>query len=81
LAEVAAADKGPTLDKRGAGVYQCYCANKGKDSDLCADYRNDFLLGTFLSTLVSLLTVIINIILRTINIKLISMIGYTTESG
>ncbi|CDW90155.1 UNKNOWN [Stylonychia lemnae] len=81
LAQVAATDKDPTLDKRGTGVYQCYCANKGKDSDLCDQYRKDMLLGTFLSTLVSLLTVIINIILRTINIKLISLIGYTTESG
>lgn len=75
------ADKTPTIEKRGAGIYQCYCANQGSSDDICDTYKNDFLGGTVLTTSVSLLTVIINIILRTVNIKLISKIGYHTESG
>jgi hypothetical protein len=37
--------------------------------------------GSLLSTAVSLLTVIINTILKTVNIKLIGLIGYDTKSG
>lgn len=78
---VAEADKDSTMDSRGAGIYQCYCAKKNPSADICSTYKYDFITGTGLTTAVSLLTVIINIILRTVNIKLISLIGYHTESG
>lgn len=68
------------MEQRGAGIYQCYCQYENPGADICKDYKYDLLKGTGLSTAVSLLTVVINIILRTINIKLIQLIGYHTES-
>lgn len=69
------------MSYNGVGVYQCYCSSVGGSDSICSSYKSDLLGGTALNTLVSLFTVIINIILRTVNIKLINMIGYHTESG
>jgi len=79
--QAATFDKDPTLNYNGVGVYQCYCSSVGSSNSICSNYKSDLFGGTILTSLVSLLTVVINIILRTVNIKLINMIGYHTESG
>jgi len=52
-----------------------------ESSNICHQYALDNLNGSALSTLVSVSVSVINIILRTINIFLISLIGYHTESN
>mmetsp|Transcript_15075 Transcript_15075/g.14642 ORF Transcript_15075/g.14642 Transcript_15075/m.14642 type:complete len:102 (-) Transcript_15075:1083-1388(-) len=52
-----------------------------QNANICYDYTKDNLWSSFLSTLVSLSVSVINIILRTVNIILISIIGYHTESN
>lgn len=64
----------------------CYCKGTvtsffiSDESDTCYQYSSDLNGGTLLTSVVSYSIVIVNIILRTINIKFINMIGYHTES-
>lgn len=37
---VAEADMIPTLEKRGGGIYQCFCAKYGSDQ-ICDKYKKD----------------------------------------
>jgi len=76
-----------TSQFRGAGYYMCYCKKNSKASealrdedDLCYKYQKDKSTGLALTTTVTILVSIINIVIRTINIKLINAIGYDTES-
>jgi hypothetical protein len=60
-----------------SGMYQCYCRNedRDKDSDLCDLYSNDMIKSTGLSTAVSFLITVINVVIRTINMRLIDYVG------
>lgn len=79
-------DKDPTEVFQGTGIYMCYC--KGTvtsffitdETDPCYQYSSDLNGGTLLTNVVSYSIVIVNIILRTINIMFINKIGYHTES-
>jgi hypothetical protein len=85
--EFAASDKDETIEHlRGAGYYQCYCklhssVSKIAHSDdpyneLCYNYQYDIKLGLILTNIVTILVTVTNIIVRTINIKLINVIGF-----
>lgn len=75
--EFAEKDKAYAKQFLSSGMYQCYCKNPNKDSesDLCDQYFSDMRTATGLSTLVSILITVINIVTRTINIKLIDYVG------
>lgn len=51
-----------------------------EESDLCYTYWSDFATGFALTNFVTILVTIINIVIRTVNIKLITSIGYATVS-
>lgn len=81
-------DKDATLKQHGAGFYQCYCkANSSpkdigsdRDENFCDDYQIDIQTGLLLTTVVTVLVSIFNIIIRTVNMNLIDRIGYDTHS-
>ena len=76
-------DKDYTMDKMGTGVYACFCKNyPGSRSEVpfCDQYTKDWLTGLALSQVVSFSIVIVNFILRTVNLFLIKLIGHHTES-
>jgi hypothetical protein len=57
-------------------VYQCFCSEKAiEHGDICSDYFDEQTKATALSTSVAILITAVNIIVRTINIKLIDYIG------
>jgi hypothetical protein len=66
--------------------YQCYCKfNSGKSAtfdsnDFCHEYQYDQSFGLAMTTLVTVLVSVINIIIRTLNMTLINKIGYDTHS-
>lgn len=79
-------DKEPTMKSNGLGFYQCFCHDysnyeeiKNKDSSsLCYEYQVDKYKALALNNLVTVLVSIINIILRTLNMKLIDNVGIDT---
>lgn len=79
-------DSGLTEQYKGTGMYQCYCQEWKKQyknfdgAKFCDDYSKDQLIGLGLSKVVSVAIVVINFVLRTLNMGLISFIGYYTES-
>jgi len=74
------------LRKQGSGYYQCYCTQHSKASDasnknnLCADFQRDKYTAKVLNIFVAASVAIINIVIRTINMKLVDFIGYDTDS-
>ncbi len=81
--EFAGADKNPTMDGKGTGIYYCFCKNYDGNldkPDYCDDYTYDYLIALALGKVVSFAIVIINTILRTIVMMLIKYIGFYTES-
>lgn len=48
--------------------------------ELCYTYQYDMKLGLVLTNTVTILVTVTNIIIRTINIKLINIIGFSTKS-
>lgn len=75
---------------RGSGYYQCYCKtyttikdiahSENYKKELCYNYHYDIYIGFLLTQSVTILVTLTNIIIRTINIQLISFIGYQTKS-
>lgn len=73
----------------GTGVYQCYCKQLQNEIGLgamyehpvCRMYTEDFFGGQTLSTIVSVSIVIINLVLRSCMLNLITWIGFHTESA
>lgn len=63
------------------GIYQCFCKEKafrgkgGPSNEVCEDYDDERNKATMFSTLVSVLITAVNIIVRTINMKLVDYIG------
>lgn len=84
--DIAADDKPFTMKGKGNGVYQCYCIMHGsgltgwKKDHLCYDYSVDKLIEATNSNVITISIVVLNQILRTINIQLIRMIGLPYES-
>ena len=72
----------------GLGYYKCFCKEFASESDLfeapyeglCDDFTTDGYVGLALSNSVTVLVSVVNIILRTVNIKLIGIIGIDTLS-
>jgi len=87
---IATADKPFTLETQGTGVYQCYCKaqNDAKprnilwddDADICSKWLEQHFYGFFLGQAVSYFIIGFNIVIREVNIRLIGIIGYHTES-
>jgi len=75
--EFAEKDKDYAKQFLSSGMYQCYCTNENTDnkSELCEQYFSDIDTATGLSTLVSILITVINIVTRSINMKLIDYVG------
>lgn len=73
----------------GTGVYQCYCKQLQGEiglasmykHDVCQMYTEDYFGGQTLSTIVSVSIVVINLILRSCMLSLITWIGFHTESA
>lgn len=85
----AAVDREPTMNIHGYGYYQCYCEEYSSifklwshdaTSDFCQAYNHDQVVGSVLANSVAVLISVINIILRTVNTKLIEYIGYPSVS-
>lgn len=49
-------------------------------NSLCHNYKSDKYYGLILNNFVTVMVAVINIIIRTINMKLIDFIGYSTDS-
>ncbi len=67
----------------GTGVYQCYCQYYPGDlphDEICDTYNDDELNGFLKSQFVSISTVLFNYFIREVNMKLITFIGFHTES-
>jgi len=63
------------------GYYMCYCKKyKGSDADTCDMFITDSYVGLAMSNAVSFLVSVFNIVIRTINIKLIEWIQVDTHS-
>lgn len=89
-AEYASLDKDYTLDKQGTGIYQCYCSAQGyadlasaglEDGNICHSYFIQFGGGYALSELVTVVITVVNIIIRTLVIAMITRVGYWTQTG
>jgi len=72
---------------RPLGHYQCYCKEFSsysqvalKDDDLCYQFYRDIGVATAEKYLVAIVIIIMNIILRTICIKLTESVGYEQKS-
>ena len=83
----AEADKDHTMINQGIGQYMCYCKHNGKATEdlrdpeaLCHQYFYYNIWGLFLTNMVAVLVSFINIIIRTVNISLIDLIGFHTQS-
>ena len=81
-------DYAATKASHGSGYYQCFCQEYGNpvtasedDKDLCKTYTKDQVEGQLLGKSVTILISIFNIILRTLNTKLIEYIGLDTVSA
>jgi len=86
----AVVDLEPTLSRHGYGYYQCYCAkysssfqlwSNGTTPTFCRTYNHDQVVGAILANSVAILISVINIVLRTVNTKLIEYIGYPSVSS
>jgi hypothetical protein len=65
-------DKSSTENNNGLGYYQCYCKLHSSDAtSLCDMYTYDYFIGLSLRNAVTVLVSVVNILIRTINIKLI----------
>lgn len=74
-------DEAPTNNNEGLGFYQCYCKQyKSVSAELCKTYSWDYLLGLATANSVTFLISVVNIVLRTVNISLITKVGLPTES-
>lgn len=87
LRRFAVVDRQPTMGRHGSGHYQCYCQrHSGAGAlldgveDLCDQYQRDKRNGLLLTSLVTFLVALFNIIIRNMNMKLIDCIGYHTHS-
>lgn len=67
----------------------CYCEHNAnttstsifdKEDNTCYEYQYDMFLGVALTNSVAILVTVVNIVIRTINIKLIGIIGFATKS-
>mmetsp|Transcript_41117 Transcript_41117/g.30242 ORF Transcript_41117/g.30242 Transcript_41117/m.30242 type:complete len:204 (+) Transcript_41117:115-726(+) len=84
----AAYDMQPTLRGEGAGFYECYCQNflkeltleERQDIALCNSYFEDMIKGFATSEGLAYAIVVINYLLRSVNMFFIDYIGYDTES-
>ena len=75
-------DEIATKISRGLGYYQCYCKSFSAESNsLCDMYTEDYRIGLALANTVTVLVSIVNIVLRTVNMKLIAYVGLDTESS
>lgn len=69
------------MNYKGTGLYQCYCSKyKDVEAPFCQDYTYDIIVGFGLSNVVSIGITVVNMVIRIINIGLITFIGYYTES-
>ena len=77
------------MNIHGYGYYQCYCEkysssfklwSKDATSIFCQPYNHDQAVGKLLANSVAVLISVINIVLRTVNTKLIEYIGYPSVS-
>jgi hypothetical protein len=80
-------DKAATMASHGSGYYQCFCQEFGSPvgsvedyKDLCKMYTEDQVEGQLLGKSVTILISVFNIILRTLNTKLIEYVGLDTVS-
>lgn len=72
----------------GLGYYQCYCKEFSKQKlrfpkkseETCAMYQTDGLTALAMNNAVTVLVSVINIVLRTLNIRLIQLVGIDTQS-
>ena len=80
-------DKTYTEQAQGTGIYLCYCKGQASSTDifssggLCESYSTATLKGVSLTTAVSYGIVIFNIVIREVNVVLIKLIGYHSESA
>jgi len=76
--------KQTTLAQMGSGYYQCFCTLHSKPTsnkkDLCYEFQTDKYSAKALNACVGALVAIINIVIRTVNIKLVDYIGFDTDS-
>lgn len=83
---LASEDMEHTLQMQGNGLYMCYCNKYGHIQDalhkehLCYNYFYDVYMSSLNSNFITFLIVVINILIRVINITLIQSIGFTYES-
>ena len=79
-------DKDATLNKMGAGYYQCYCKKYSSTLDAtkkdkpCHQYQIDKYWGLALTNTVTVLISVMNIVLRMLVQFLVDKIGYHTDS-
>ena len=83
MKKIAIDDKGPTLNKHGHGLYQCYCkeySSLGESindkENFCYDFFFDTTIGNMISTSVSVTISGLNFAMAMINMFLIKKIGY-----
>lgn len=73
------------MASHGMGYYQCFCEKYGSPlgdyKDMCETYNKDQAEGAVLGKSVTILISVFNIVLRTVNTKLIEYIGLDTVSG
>jgi len=68
------------------GHYQCYCKKYGnvgmfnEPEELCSEYYNDKGLSYISKISISIVIVIINVVVRQLNIMMVNKIGYNTRS-
>lgn len=85
--EYATLDKDYTIAKQGTGTYQCYCEQMGlaalaaDKNSICSTYFNQYLGGEALGELVTVVITVVNILIRTLCIFLITRIGYWTVTA
>lgn len=84
---IAEMDKINTLKEQGLGYYQCFCEKYGqknilsmKKTDTCYDYVSAKFLVLAIKNLMTVAIVILNTILRIINIFLVQKIGFNKQS-
>lgn len=84
--DIALQDREPTFKNQGLGFYQCYCKKYStyKDSldknSLCYDYQFQTLSYKVFQNLITIIIVIINQILKVLNMFTIKSIGFSYES-
>jgi len=86
-----------TNQAKGTGVYQCFCELNAKNAtfagfitssenstaaeELCHDWKHALRGGSAISSGVSFAVTLVNMIIRTMNIFLLSKVGYHTYSA